>query len=54
MNSKKGEKKKKVVAKKHRHKWVYDYCDCPFCIAEHSTCECGEMKNESTGKINDF
>ncbi len=36
--------------KKHRHKWTYDYCDCPFCIREHESCECGEIRNANTRK----
>lgn len=55
MKNQKKIKEAPTIEKKHRHKWVQDYCDCPFCVADHAHCsDCGDMKNLLTNKINDF
>lgn len=37
---------KEEEKKKHRHKWIWDCCECPHCLTgEHAMCDCGETKD---------
>ena len=47
--------KEKKDKKKHRHKWVLDWCDCPFCGGgSYYFCDiegCDEMRDENKKKF---